>query len=164
MIVLFRRMICLVFAFFLSGCSVHGPLYQPLDQPNKDSSILYIYRPSAFCLGLNTPDLSVNGIKVVKLANNGYTAIVTQSGKYRITVGAIDNFFRPISQTLLIERGKSDYLRYSIFCDEYIIRGTVLFPKTSHVLLKATKEQALLELSNTRYIKPAVEEIAPLKQ
>jgi len=91
----------------LYGCSATGPKFQQFDEPNKESALVYFYRPSKFLGGGTTINImekvepgkendksNFNGISTVgKLRNNSYFKVEISPSEHKFTTNWI---FDPI--------------------------------------------------------------------
>jgi len=83
----------------LYGCSATGPKFQQFDEPNKESALVYFYRPSKFLGGGTTINImekvepgkendksNFSGISTVgKLRNNSYFKVEISPSEHKFT-------------------------------------------------------------------------------
>ena len=68
----------------LSGCAttmLEGPKFIEAKPPSAEESLVYFYRPNSSPY-LLSPDLLVNGKKILSLGNQGYSYLYLKPGDY----------------------------------------------------------------------------------
>lgn len=106
---------------FLAGCS--GPGYfEPL-QPDKDSGVVYLYRPKADNPGmqplrLSYPDVQIDGRSVGHLKFNTHIAVALSPGKHSVRFTGLSKTAnwepRDIEQSFTVAAGEVKYLKLDV--------------------------------------------------
>lgn len=90
----------------LSACAGTG--FQGMEQPNKDESIIYYYRPWKYVGAALPLDVLENGTLVADLGVNEYKAHRTNAGEKTASVKTVGEFdYLPFTA----EKGKSYFVR-----------------------------------------------------
>ncbi len=131
----------------MAGCYAEGPLFTKATLKHPDSSIIYIYRPDAECLGSRKIDFLVDSEHVVTLRGNEYSYVHVDPGEHLITSGELKKDEIPsLKVKITSEEGKSRYVQYNITCEaDYII-----FNSSANLYLGGVPEaKALEEMQST---------------
>ena len=123
----------LILSFLLIGCSASGPLFQEVDVERQDQSIIYVYRIDSDTLAGRKACFSLDGERLTKLKNNGYTYFMTNPGTHKVRFHwekkALDspNFQKNLEISVLAPPGGAAYVElYPSSVSESSLRGSVL--------------------------------------
>lgn len=126
----------------LTSCAATGPLFEPVPASvRKDNQVLiYIYRPDAFCAGGVSVTIYVNDQETVELKNNGYTFVLTESGRHEIHATLP---FRTSGTTIRFDTlgGETYFVKWDNVCGPSSSRSTLGFVRN---------KQAQTEIATTR--------------
>ena len=147
MISYFRNFFILVALFVLAGCAT-GPKMQEIKSSipaiSEGTGRIYFYRKAVFFGDGLQPTIYLNGEKVGKAVPKGFFYVDRPAGDYEVSTST--EVKRQVSFQL--NPGEEKYVRFNIALG--VVVGRVL-----PVLIG--KEQALVELENTRLIEPSEE-------
>jgi hypothetical protein len=141
----------------LSGCS--SPKHFEPQDPGKNDSLLYLYRPEAANPGLQPlrlsyPDIQLDGASIGQLKFNRRLAVLLKPGVHSIRVTGLSKKAdwepRDINLQFTVRPGEVKYLKLDVqyALDEMTIGDSSA--KFSIYLTPVEPEQALYEIRNTR--------------
>ena len=110
----------LFFCIFLllSGCSILGDKFKPLENRPKDAAVIYVYRPYKFAAGAGKPDLVLDGNIISLIPNGSYQPVTVQKGKHTIEAKGSAFTSGPISFEAKL--GKEYFLRTDLTMNKEI--------------------------------------------
>ncbi|MES2818081.1 MAG: hypothetical protein V4812_03750 [Pseudomonadota bacterium] len=159
---IYRSILLLILSALLlvSGCSAPG-YFEP-QQPDKDSGMLYLYRPKADNPGmqplrLSYPDIQIDGRSVGPLKFNTHLAVGLSPGKHSIRITGLSKAAswepRDIEKAFMVEPGEVKYLKLDV---RFNLREMNLGqPKPSYLiyLTPMRSEDAVYEIRETDPVK-----------
>jgi hypothetical protein len=131
----------------MTGCYMQGPLFTEASLKHPASSIIYIYRPDAECLGSRKIEFLVDSDYIITLRGKEYSYVNVDPGEHLITSGELKKDEIPSMKIKIsTEEGKKRYVQYRITCEsDYII-----FNSTANLYLGGVPENnALSEIKDT---------------
>ncbi|MBD1390659.1 DUF2846 domain-containing protein [Neiella sp. HB171785] len=146
------RLGIMVAVIFLSGCA-SGPQFSEVP-PSKDYAVLYVYRPYQFVGGGIQPVLRINGLKISKVLDGGYTAVKLEPGKHNLKLHSAAALAPESSQpfysiNLKVKAKQELYFRW-VNNLEGIYGG--VYADISNEYGFVEKSQAADEIKETKYI------------
>lgn len=131
----------------MSGCSMKGPLFSEASLQHPTSSIIYIYRPDAECLGSREIEFLFDSEHIVTLKGKEYAYVYADPGAHIITSGELKKDEIPsLKIKISTNEGKKRYVQYKITCEsDYLI-----FNSTAKLYMGGVPEHnALPEIRDT---------------
>jgi len=136
----------------LSGCSatlLKGPQFKSAKPPKAEESLVYFYRPNSTPF-LLSPDLLVNGKKILELGNQGYSYVYLKPGDYDIKVAWSFMSGRPdLEGKIKVEGGKTYFIR----SHGHVSYNTITYSASGYLDSVSTTD-ALKEIKHCIFIKP----------
>ncbi|WP_299946875.1 DUF2846 domain-containing protein [uncultured Microbulbifer sp.] len=142
-----------ILAFGLLGCSANGPIYQEHTQSLKDSSVVYIYRPSRAINCCVAPAVYINGESSGSLKNGGYLVYELPAMKHEITVGDGSNGFEPLTYNKSLKKNESYYLKWVIGSVEELNLPALYAPR-NYYLVEVKADDAQIDLKKLKLSRP----------
>ena len=78
------KFMIIISLLFLGACAPLGPQFEKLAEPEKDSALIYYYRPGRIIGGAVRYDVHENGKRITTLYNGGYTLHKSHAGNKHI--------------------------------------------------------------------------------
>jgi len=143
----------LIFSLFvLTGCAttfLEGPKFKEANPPRFGEALVYFYRPNSTPF-LLSPDLFVDGKKILELGNQGYSYVYLKPGEYDIKVTWSFMSGRPDLQgKIKVEEGKEYFIR----SHGHVSYNTIVYSASGY-LDSIPKTDALKEIKHCIFIKP----------
>ncbi|MGY4533189.1 hypothetical protein ACVW0Y_002319 [Pseudomonas sp. TE3786] len=147
--------------FLFAGCSSSPGYFEP-QQPDKDRSLVYLYRPKADNPGmqplrLSYPDVQIDGQSVGQLKFNSHFAADLSPGKHKVRITGLSKAAdwepKDIEQSFSVQPGEVKYLKLDV---RYNLNEMNLGqPKASYLiyLTPMRGEDAVYEIRNTDALK-----------
>jgi len=141
----------------LAGCSSSPGYFEP-QQPSKNFSMLYLYRPKADTPGLQPlrlsyPDIQIDGNSVGPLKFNTYMGLGLTPGKHHIRVTGLSKKAdwepRDIEQDFSISAGEIKYLKLDVQFNLREMNVGQPVPNYSIFLTPMRSEDALYQIRDT---------------
>jgi hypothetical protein len=95
---------------FMTGCTANGPAFSPVENPDANKAVVYIYRPFNIVGAGETPDVYIDEVKYGPLKNNGYLVYFVEPGK-RMIANKDPHVPEPMAIYPDLEAGKEYYIR-----------------------------------------------------
>jgi hypothetical protein len=141
-----RNLMSVVFiAVFLTSCATNKAVYIDPQLNFENAAKIIVYRPSSEWMGLaNDFRVSLNGNFIGSLKTGKHIESFSAPGENDLTVA--DYFLgiegKPFTTKLVVEKGKTYYVRFSQHIDDMIILpGSGGYMSSHSELQPATKEQ-----------------------
>lgn len=136
----------------LSGCAttmLEGPKFTEAKPPAAGESLVYFYRPNSTPF-LLSPDLLVNGKKILSLGNQGYSYLYLKPGDYDIKVAwSFISGRHDLQGKVKLEAGKTYFIR----SHGHVAYNTITYSSSGY-LTSVPAENALNEMGHCIFIKP----------
>jgi len=107
--------VLLAVTFFIAGCTAGGPAFSPVENPDINKALVYIYRPFNIVGFGVAPCVYIDEVKQGELKNNGYLVYPVDPGTRIIETK--DGLSDPLTLYLDIVAGEEYYVRWSIDTD-----------------------------------------------
>ena len=141
---------------FVSACGAQGPAFKKDLDPSGDRGLVYIYRPSGFCAGALSYQLSINGRSLTTIPSGGYTHFYVPPGSYTIEAYEPLNSGR-YNSGLDIYAKETKFLELDPCPTGFpAMGGNILFERQSQIALKDIQKTKSQSASNPFRFKSAV--------
>ena len=138
----------------LSGCSttlLEGPKFKPANPPPAGKALVYIYRLNSTPY-LLSPDLLINGKKILELANRGYSYVYLKPGDHEIKANwSFASGRKDLQGKIKVEAGKTYFIR----THGHVYYDTITYSSSGYLGF-VPEDRALGELNKCLYIKPGL--------
>ena len=163
-----RKNLLLMLLLMIVGCASNKEIFEPVKldvasnkavdgkgtikkDSGKESSVVYVYRPSKIANVMLTPDLSIPGVKKIAMANGVYKRVYLSSGVYAVRLHEIKGNTEAVEYELVMKKGKVSYLR--VDASMKFEAGQSYQPyQRKFKLTNVTAKQAKLELAKCKDI------------
>jgi len=115
----------------LSGCSVSGPAFKPVDPIPEGKGVVYIYRQPGFAGGGVYGTVTANNTPITKIKNGGYFPYVANPGPVHFEVSTEATNEADVT----VEAGKEKYLKTTVGIGFFV--GHLKFSEVSPQIGKA---------------------------
>lgn len=95
----------------LVACVNKKTIFTPAEPSAEKGSVLYVYRPSKTTNVMQTPKLSIAGVKTFEISSGEYRQLYLMPGKYAVKLHAIKDSTRAVEHELLVAKDRIHYLR-----------------------------------------------------
>ena len=154
----FMKNIVLITAvsIFLCACQASGPIFENTVEIPESKAVVYVYRPSQLFNFGGWPNIYVDGNKVFSLKNGGYGVLNIDSGSHEIKAQGsmlLTNWYPgPQSVSLMFDQGGEYFIRVTPQMTDMMVVGSVGVAAGRAHMVVVSKDQALLEISETKKI------------
>lgn len=135
---MYKTISFVLLTLLLISCSATGPKFTPVQVKSENSSLIYVYRESVFCLAARSPDIYIDNAKIAALSNNGYIYQQVDAGSHYLEAKGL---FDLSASSIQVEtsKGKATYIKWIPECG---------FLSWKLTLVEVPEEQALHEISD----------------
>jgi len=150
--VAYTSLLVVFFMTVLSGCSatlLKGEKFKQANPPSAEHALVYIYRPNSTPY-LLSPDVFLDGKKIMELGNQGYSYRYLKPGEHDIKVAwSFMSGRQDLAGKVKVEAGKTYFIR-----SHGHVFYTGAYYSSSGYLTTVPAEHALKEINHCIYIKP----------